>query len=77
MLKPDDEDEPLPAEVADALRGFDPDDPASHGKLCPTCHGETPNQTEIMDPEFFRRSASLSKTRAMTTPSGFPPRLTA
>jgi excinuclease ABC subunit A len=39
MLQPDDDEEMSP-EVADALRGFDPDDPASHGKLCPTCHGE-------------------------------------
>ena len=39
MLKPD-EDEEMSDEVADALRSFDPDDPASHGKTCPTCHGE-------------------------------------
>jgi len=39
MLKPD-EDEEMSDEVADALRGFDPDDPTSHGKTCPTCHGE-------------------------------------
>jgi excinuclease ABC subunit A len=43
MLQPDDEEEMSP-EVADALRGFDPDDPASHGKLCPTCHGERLNR---------------------------------
>jgi excinuclease ABC subunit A len=39
MLQPD-EDEEMPVEVADALRDFDPDDPSSHGRLCPTCHGE-------------------------------------
>ncbi len=44
MLKPDDEEEKMPAEVADALRSFDPDDPASHGRLCPTCHGERLNR---------------------------------
>ena len=43
MLKPDD-DEEMSDEVADALRGFDPDDPSSHGKLCPTCHGERLNR---------------------------------
>ena len=43
MLKPD-EDEEMSDEVADALRGFDPDDPSSHGKLCPTCHGERLNR---------------------------------
>ncbi len=43
MLKPD-EDEQRSDEVADALRSFDPDDPASHGKLCPTCHGERLNR---------------------------------
>ncbi len=39
MLKPD-EDEERSDEVADALRTFDPDDPASNGKACPTCHGD-------------------------------------
>ncbi|MEI6108431.1 MAG: excinuclease ABC subunit A, partial [Opitutae bacterium] len=43
MLSPD-EDEEMPAEVADALRAFDPDDPASHGKPCPTCQGERLNR---------------------------------
>ncbi len=43
MLQPNDEEEMSP-EVADALRGFDPDDPASHGKPCPTCHGERLNR---------------------------------
>src|SRR6478609_8985511 len=43
MLKPD-EDEEMSDEVADALRAFDPDDPSSHGKLCPTCHGERLNR---------------------------------
>ncbi len=43
MLKPD-EDEEMSDEVADALRSFDPDDPASHGKLCPMCHGERLNR---------------------------------
>lgn len=43
MLKPD-EDEEMSDEVADALRAFDPDDPANHGKLCPTCHGERLNR---------------------------------
>ncbi len=43
MLKPD-EDEEMSDEVADALRSFDPDDPSSHGKLCPTCHGERLNR---------------------------------
>jgi excinuclease ABC subunit A len=43
MLQPD-EDEEMSDEVADALRAFDPDDPASHGKLCPTCHGERLNR---------------------------------
>ncbi len=43
MLKPD-EDEEMSDEVADALRAFDPDDPASHGKACPTCHGERLNR---------------------------------
>ncbi|MBI2511027.1 MAG: excinuclease ABC subunit UvrA [Opitutae bacterium] len=43
MLKPD-EDEEMSDEVADALRHFDPDDPSSNGKLCPTCHGERLNR---------------------------------
>ena len=43
MLQPD-EDEEMSPEVADALRAFDPDDPASHGKACPTCHGERLNR---------------------------------
>jgi excinuclease ABC subunit A len=43
MLKPD-EDEEMSDEVADALRAIDPDDPGSHGKLCPTCHGERLNR---------------------------------
>ena len=43
MLQPD-EDEEMSDEVADALRAFDPDDPASHGKACPTCHGERLNR---------------------------------
>ncbi|MBI2516833.1 MAG: excinuclease ABC subunit UvrA [Opitutae bacterium] len=43
MLKPD-EDEQRSDEVADALRSFDPDDPSSHGKTCPTCHGERLNR---------------------------------
>lgn len=43
MLKPD-EDEEMSDEVADALRHFDPDDPSSDGKLCPTCHGERLNR---------------------------------
>ncbi|HET7537343.1 MAG TPA: excinuclease ABC subunit A, partial [Candidatus Didemnitutus sp.] len=43
MLKPD-EDEEMSDEVADALRSFDPDDPSSHGKLCPMCHGERLNR---------------------------------
>jgi excinuclease ABC subunit A len=43
MLQPD-EDEEMSDEVADALRSFDPDDPASNGKTCPTCHGERLNR---------------------------------
>ena len=43
MLQPD-EDEEMSDEVADALRSFDPDDPAAHGKMCPTCHGERLNR---------------------------------
>ncbi len=43
MLQPD-EDEEMSDEVADALRAFDPDDPASNGKTCPTCHGERLNR---------------------------------
>ncbi len=43
MLKPD-EDEEMSDEVADALRHFDPDDPSSDGKQCPTCHGERLNR---------------------------------
>ncbi|MDQ5977568.1 MAG: excinuclease subunit, partial [Verrucomicrobiota bacterium] len=43
MLKPD-EDEEMSDEVADALRAFDPDDPANDGKVCPTCHGERLNR---------------------------------
>ncbi|MBX3739202.1 MAG: excinuclease ABC subunit UvrA [Candidatus Didemnitutus sp.] len=43
MLKPD-EDEEMSDEVADALRHFDPDDPTSDGKVCPTCHGERLNR---------------------------------
>ncbi|HVU18730.1 MAG TPA: excinuclease ABC subunit UvrA [Candidatus Didemnitutus sp.] len=39
MLEPD-EDEERSEEVADALRTFDPDDPSTNGKVCPTCHGE-------------------------------------
>ena len=39
MLTPDEDDE-RSDEVADALRTFDPDDVTSHGKACPTCHGE-------------------------------------
>jgi len=43
MLKPDEDDE-RSDEVADALRTFDPDDVSSHGKACPTCHGERLNR---------------------------------
>ncbi len=43
MLQPDEDEERSP-EVADALRSFDPADPASHGKACPTCHGERLNR---------------------------------
>ncbi len=43
MLKPD-EDEERSDEVADALRTIDPDDPASNGKICPSCHGERLNR---------------------------------
>jgi excinuclease ABC subunit A len=43
MLRPD-EDGEMSDEVADALRAFDPDDPANHGKICPTCHGERLNR---------------------------------
>jgi excinuclease ABC subunit A len=43
MLQPD-EDEERSDEVVDALRSFDPDDPSSHGKLCPTCHGDRLNR---------------------------------
>jgi excinuclease ABC subunit A len=43
MLRPD-EDEEMSDEVADALRTFDPDDPANDGKVCPTCHGERLNR---------------------------------
>ncbi|HVZ63043.1 MAG TPA: excinuclease ABC subunit UvrA [Lacunisphaera sp.] len=44
MLQEAREDVELPAEVADALRAIDPDDPASHGRPCPTCHGERLNR---------------------------------
>ncbi len=44
MLQEAKEDADLPLEVADALRSFDPEDPASHGRLCPTCHGERLNR---------------------------------
>jgi excinuclease ABC subunit A len=43
MLTPD-EDEERSDEVADALRTYDPDDVSSHGKPCPTCHGERLNR---------------------------------
>jgi excinuclease ABC subunit A len=43
MLQPD-EDEEMSDEVADALRHFDPDDPASNGKACPACAGERLNR---------------------------------
>ncbi len=43
MLTPDEDDE-RSDEVADALRTFDPDDVTSHGKACPTCHGERLNR---------------------------------
>ncbi|MBA4138028.1 MAG: excinuclease ABC subunit A [Opitutus sp.] len=43
MLTPD-EDEEMSDEVADALRHFDPDDPSSNGKVCPTCAGERLNR---------------------------------
>ncbi len=43
MLQPA-EDEEMSDEVADALRGFDPDDPAADGKICPACHGERLNR---------------------------------
>ncbi len=43
MLSPDEDDE-RSDEVADALRTFDPDDVTSHGKACPTCHGERLNR---------------------------------
>ena len=44
MLQAAEDDEELSPEVADALRSFDPDDPASHGQLCPTCAGERLNR---------------------------------
>jgi excinuclease ABC subunit A len=43
MLTPDEDDE-RSDEVADALRTFDPDDVSSHGKPCPTCHGQRLNR---------------------------------
>lgn len=43
MLKKND-DEEVSEEVADALRHFDPDDVASHGRRCPTCAGERLNR---------------------------------
>ena len=43
MLKPD-ENEEMSDEVADALRSFDPNDPAAHGNRCPTCHGARLNR---------------------------------
>ena len=44
MLPQAEDDGELPAEVADALRSLDPDDPASQGKPCPTCRGERLNR---------------------------------
>jgi excinuclease ABC subunit A len=44
MLRPDDDEQEMSDEVADALRHFDPDDPANDGQLCPTCHGERLNR---------------------------------
>jgi len=43
MLQPT-EDGEMSDEVADALRSFDPDDPAADGKVCPACHGERLNR---------------------------------
>ena len=64
MLKPD-EDEEMSDEVADALRAFDPDDPASHGKACPTCHGERLNRlARAVKLPVSRRSSKGAKADA-------------
>ncbi|MBI5425538.1 MAG: excinuclease ABC subunit UvrA [Opitutae bacterium] len=65
MLKPD-EDGEMSDEVADALRHFDPDDPSSDGKVCPTCHGERLN-----------RIARAVKLPLKKKPSALSPQLSA
>ncbi len=40
----DEDKEEMSAEVADALRHVDPDDPAGDGGVCPTCRGERLNR---------------------------------
>ncbi|MFI5335821.1 MAG: excinuclease ABC subunit A, partial [Opitutales bacterium] len=70
MLKPD-EDEEMSAEVADALRAFDPDETPVHGQLCPTCHGERLNRIVRavklpLKVQVGRRSAAA---RAKTDPA--------
>ncbi|RXK55957.1 excinuclease ABC subunit A [Oleiharenicola lentus] len=67
MLKPD-EDEEMSDEVADALRAFDPDDPANDGKACPTCHGERLNRI-ARAVRLPVRSAKISGLRSQA--SGF------
>jgi excinuclease ABC subunit A len=69
MLKPDEEEE-MSDEVADALRSFDPDDPASHGKLCPTCHGERLNRIAraVRLPLKGNLKSQISNLRSISLP---------
>lgn len=69
MLKPDD-DEEMSAEVADALRHFDPDDPSSHGKLCPTCAGDRLHRIAraVKLPLLKKRSGLSAQPSAISLP---------
>ncbi|MDP2137277.1 MAG: excinuclease ABC subunit UvrA, partial [Candidatus Didemnitutus sp.] len=61
MLKKTD-DEDVSAEVADALRHFDPDDVSSHGRRCPTCVGERLNRIARAVKLPLKRAEPISLT---------------
>ena len=69
MLTPDD-DEEQSAEVADALRTFDPDDPSTHGRICPTCHGERLNRIARAVKLPRRKGAAISLPALLRLTSG-------
>jgi excinuclease ABC subunit A len=66
----DDDEEEMSAEVADALRHFDPDDPATDGQTCPACHGERLNRIAraVRLPLRAARISGKGRTRPAARP---------